>query len=219
MTRRDLCVKYIDALRSSLVTSFPPQLRPGIFWIQLRQFSHDLLRALVTQLRNHNLYFDDLVPAGSVFGSRWHALLAHAQLLPALCTRRNLELSAPIDGRHLDLPSKRCLGDRDGDGHVDIVSFAAKHRMLFYADDNEQIARWAAPTAGIAFSSDADALTTAGSRFDTDFEGFGNVYQPLTVAIRTLILNLPDSVTSRAGHVELHATAGLSNVPAPFTFR
>ena|SRR5438067_1368297 len=102
---------------------------------------------------------------------------------------------------------------------MDIVTFAMKYRMLFDAHNDVQIARRAPTTPGIALSRNANPLTVARSRFDTDFEGLGDTQQPLTVAIGALILNLSGSMTTRAGHVELHPTAGLSDLSAPFAFR
>jgi len=102
---------------------------------------------------------------------------------------------------------------------MNVVSLPVEHRMLLNPYDDEQIARRAATSAGVAFARDAYALAIARARFDSNFERLSNADQALSVAVGTLIHDLAGSMTSWACHVELHAPAGLGYLPGAFAIR
>src|SRR5205085_7884194 len=105
---------------------------------------------------------------------------------------------------------------RDRHSHVDIVAFAAKHRVLLGANDDVEIARRPAAASGVAFARNPNALAITRSRFDTHFQRFSYVYDALTMAVGTFILDLSCPVTARARHVELHAPTGLRHLSCAF---
>src|SRR5436305_4789756 len=192
-----------------LIASFPPKLRSRIFRVQLREFAHQFLRALIAQMRDVNLHLDDLISTNAILRRRRHSLFTHAQFLPALRARWNLQLGATVDGRHFNLRAKGGFTDGHRNRDMNVVSLPVEHRMLLNPYDDEQIARRAATSAGVAFARDAYALAIARARFDSNFERLSNADQALSVAVGTLIHDLAGSMTSWACHVELHAPAGL----------
>src|SRR4051794_41133998 len=170
-------------------------------------------------MRHTDPDLDNLISANAILCCRRHSLFPHAQLLPALCPRRNLQLCASIDGRHLDLRSQRGFTDRDRNRDTNIVTFAVEHRMFFNTDDDEQIAWRAATSAGITFARDTDALPIARARFNAYFEWLGDADQAFSVTVRALVHDLAGSVTSRTRHVELHTAAGLRHLPRSLAIR
>jgi len=76
------------------------QRHPRVLVIQLGQFAHDFAAALVVESRHNHIDGHDLVPALARPLSILHPAFAHAQLLPALRARWNLQLRAAIDCRH-----------------------------------------------------------------------------------------------------------------------
>src|SRR6266404_4997201 len=189
-----------------------PQFFPRIFRIQFLQFLPQLTGLQITRFRYYDLDLDNLVSATSVIGGRGHAFLAQTQLLSALRARRDAQLRAAVNGRYFNSGAERGFRRGHGDGHVDVVTLAAKHRMLADLHDDVEIARRPAIQSRIAFACDAYALAVARARLNADLERFGAHDHALTVACRTDALRLAGAVAAWALHVELHASAGLRDL-------
>ena len=162
--------------------------------------------------RSHTNPADVLVAADAFFGRRRHALLTHAQPLPALRARRNAQLRSAIDGRDFDLRAQRRLRDRDRHGDEDVVAFAAKHRVLAHANDDVKVAGGSTVRAGIAFARQADTLPVASSRLDAHFNRFISGNCAIARARPANSLLLPTATALRAGDVELHVAAHLRDL-------
>src|SRR2546423_616184 len=94
-----------------------------------------------------------------------------------------------------------------------------KDRMLLDAHDDIEIARRAAAPSGIAFTGQPNALTVAGSRFNSHFKWLGAIHQPFTMAGWTRCSGHTGASTSRALHIEFHSSRGLGDLAGPLTFR
>ena len=79
-----------------------PNRFPRILRVQLRKLPQNLTRPFIPHLRHCHLHCDNFIAARPFPCHRWHPAIPHAQLLPALRTRRNSQLRAPIDRRHVD---------------------------------------------------------------------------------------------------------------------
>lgn len=77
-----------------------------------------------------------------------------AQNGPGLCPRGDAKLSLAIECQHLDLASKRSLGERDRDRAQDIVSVAPEERMGPDMDDDLEIPRRAVGSWSVARTAD-----------------------------------------------------------------
>src|SRR4029079_13041701 len=102
---------------------------------------------------------------------------------------------------------------------MNVVPFAAKHRMASGADDHVEIAGLAAAIAGISLPRNTDALAIAGSGLDANFERLAAADHPFPVAHRARGNILARPSTARARHVELHATTGLLDRSFALTLR
>src|SRR6185437_12730750 len=94
------------------------------------------------------------------------------------------------------------------DGNVNIVAFAAEHRMIAYANDDVKIARRAALRPCIAFAGDANALPVARAGFYADLQRLCALHRAFAMAYRAWRLHLAGAAATRAGNVELHAATG-----------
>src|ERR1700733_5056239 len=70
---------------------------PRVLVIQPGKLPHDLLAALIVQLRNHHFNGNNLIAALPRNPSVFHASFPHPQFLPALRSRRNPQLRPAID--------------------------------------------------------------------------------------------------------------------------
>ena len=166
---------------------------------------------------NFDLY--DLVATRAFFGGRGDALLAQSQSLPALSSGRNFELGAPIHGGHFDLGAQRGLTRSNRHGDVNVIAFAAKHRMLARAHDNVKIAGRAAMAAGIAFAGQAYALAIARSGLDAHGERLGATDHAFAVTDVADSSRMSGAAAARAGDVEFHAPGSLRHLSGAFAFR
>src|SRR5580658_1185483 len=186
-----------------------------IFGIQSLQFAQNFFGALVLHFGNNDLNLDDLIATLTFTRCAGHALLAHAQLLPGLCSGRNLELCAAgmvtvaVDGGHLNACAERGLhrGDRYGD--VNVVRDAAEELVMAYADDEVEISRGRALGACVAFAGEANALAVARAGLDAKLGRLDACDDTGPVASGAAILHLAAASAARALNVELHAAAGL----------
>src|SRR5438128_5408574 len=118
--------------RAFAISDLRPDLRPRIVRMQLRQFPQNLLGTLVLHLGglDHNLH--DLI-AALILTRVEDALLAQAELLPALRPGRDLEQRAAVNGGHFDLGAQSRLGHRDGNRDLNVVAFAVEEGRLLDA--------------------------------------------------------------------------------------
>src|SRR6202034_4641722 len=100
-----------------------------IFRVELFQLLHQVSDTLVFRLGYYDLYFHDLVATLAGLLGRRRAFFAEAKLLAAVRGRRNADLRAAIDRRHLDLGAERGFADGDWHDRVEIVSAAIEERM------------------------------------------------------------------------------------------
>src|SRR5262249_15468841 len=156
--------------------------------------------------------FNDLVAARSVFRRRRHTLLAKAQLLAALCARRNPQLRPSVDSWDIDLGAQRGFPRGHWDGHVDIVALAMKHRMLTGANDDIEIAWRAAVRPGIALAGETYALAVARPGLHRDLERLRALTQAFAMTRGAHALRLPRAAAARARGVEFHPAAGLRDL-------
>src|ERR1700752_2468843 len=82
------------------------------------------------------------------------------------------------------------------------------------ADDGVEIAGSSAMRSGVAFSGQADALAVASAGLDAHFERFGIGDRAFAVTGRAHRQILSGPMAARALHIELHAAAGLGDLPA-----
>src|SRR5260370_26321914 len=196
-----------------------PEFFPRILWVQLSQLPQQFLSLLVARHRHRNLHFDNLVAPQSILGSRRHALLPQPKLLARLRPRRNLQHAPPINRGHFNLCSQRRFRHRHRYCDVDVVALAPEQWVLIYADDHVEIADRAAPQPGIAFSRNPNALPVPGSGLDADLQRSRAPDAPFAVADRSGRNILTRTMAPRAGHIELHPSAGLSSRPLAMTLR
>src|SRR5207249_7790846 len=103
---------------------------------------------------NLNCHFYNLITS-LIFSRVEHAFFPKPELLPVLCSRRNLELGAPIDGGHFDLGPETGFGHRYGHANLDVVAATMKEGMLFDARCDVQIACRSAQGTRVSFSRHA----------------------------------------------------------------
>src|SRR6266542_2642169 len=150
------------------VSNLGPQLRARVLRMQLFQLVPQLLGLHVCNLRDDDADLDNLVSDHFGAGRRRHALLPHAQLLPALGAGRNAEHGAAVDGRHLHLGAQGGLPWQDGQRDADVIGLAVEHRVLGDAYDHVEIAGRRATRPGIALARQSDALSVARSGLDAE---------------------------------------------------
>src|SRR5579872_407215 len=183
-----------------------------ILIVELRQFAHDLLATLVLQMRDHHGDSHDLVAALAGVRGTLHAAIAHAQLLAALGSRRNLELGTPIDRGHVDLGAKRSLRNRNRNRDVNIVARPGKHRMRASAHDDKQVPGRSPIRTGVAFALQTNALSVARPGLDAEVDRLRFAHGALAMARGTVIGDAAGSIAARARDVEFHASAHLRHL-------
>src|ERR1041384_2894778 len=186
-----------------------PQLRSRVLRIQLLQFLPQLARFEVAGFRHGDLDFHNLISAVLFSRRGRNAFFAQPQLLPALRAWRNLQLRTPIDGRNFNLCAQGGLPCSHRYSHVDVVAFAAKHRVLTHANNNVEITCRSAARACVTFAGNADALSIARACLDPDFKRFRALHHAFPVADWAGGLDFACAAATRAGDVELHAAGGL----------
>src|SRR5690348_12248554 len=106
-----------------------PHFSPRIFRMHFPELPEQFARALVPRIGRFDRDLDDLVavlPRPRVE----NALLAHTEALSILCALRNLELRAPVDGRHFDLRPERGFPHCNGNRDLDVVALAPEERVF-----------------------------------------------------------------------------------------
>src|ERR1041385_4903474 len=136
------------------------------------------------RFRDHDLDLHNLITAFVLSCSRWYAFFAQTQLLPALRSRRNLQLRTAVDGRHLNPGSQRRFPGGHRDRNINVIAFTPEHRMLAHADDDVQIARLAALSPRIAFAADPYTLAIARARFYAHLQRLCALHRAFAVANR-----------------------------------
>src|SRR6185312_1743406 len=84
-----------------------------ILGVEFGELAQQLAAALVLELGHADHHFHVLVSANAVVLGRNHAAFAHAELLPRLRARGNVEQRLALDGGHADLGPQGGLGDAD----------------------------------------------------------------------------------------------------------
>src|SRR5947207_5319956 len=196
-----------------------PKFRARIFGIQAGKFAQNFFGALVPRHGDIYLYLDDLIAARALFCCGRDAFFPQAQLLTRLCSRRDFEDSATIDGRYLNLTSQCGLRRGHRDSQINIVALAAENRMIAGPDDYVQVSRGTSVGTRISFARDTNALAVASSRLDAHFEWFGALDSAFAVTNVAGGYVTARAVTPRAGDVELHASAGLLDRSLALAFR
>src|SRR5581483_8625158 len=196
-----------------------PEIGAGIFGIEFGDFAQEFLSALVARRGNRDFDFHYLVATFAVVNRRGDAFFAEAQFLAGLCAGRYAEQGAAVNRRHLNLGPQSGLARSDWDCKVDVVGLAMKDRMLADTNDHVQIARGAAPSSGVAFSGQANALTIASAGLDAHFQRLGAADSAVAAAGRASRDVLACPIAAWAGHVELHAAAGLRDLAGAVALR
>src|SRR5258708_538722 len=133
-----------------------------------------------------------------------HALRPQAHGLAVLRAGRHAHLRAiAFDRRHVELVTERCLCGRDAE-HVDeVVALALEARMFLEADEDVEVARWAAAHPGLALARDAKLLAVVDAGRDVEREVALLALATLAAAPRAhLVDRLPRAAAARArGHV------------------
>src|SRR5882724_5788322 len=184
-----------------------PKFRARIFGIQAGKFAQNFFGALVPRHGDIYLYLDDLIAARALFCCGRDAFFPQAQLLTRLCSRRDFEDSATIDGRYLNLTSQGCLRRGHRNSQINIVALATENRMIAGPDDYVQVSRGTSVETRISFARDTNALAVAGSRLDAHFEWFGALDSAFAVTNVAGGYVTARAVTPRAGDIEAHYTA------------
>src|SRR5258707_3654494 len=91
--------------------------------------------------------------------------------------------------------------------------------MLPGSDDDVKVPGWASVLPGIALAWNPDPLPVTGTRLNAHFEGFGPRHRALTVARWTDRYILARPVAPGTLHIELHAAAGLRDLPGSVALR
>src|SRR6266481_125600 len=172
----------------------------------------------MTRFRNNDLHLHNLVAAMAFFRCRGHSFFPQAKFLSALCSGRDFELRASVDGWDFN-PRAQCgLHGGNGDSHINVIALAPKHRMLADAHNQVEIALGAAIQPGISLARNADALAVTRARLHPNFQWLGALDNPGTVADLTNTLRFARPMAARTFHVELHACAGLRDLPFALAF-
>src|ERR1700761_6250256 len=106
--------------------------------------------------------------------------------------------------RHLDVGAQGQLGDRDRDGHGQVVPVPAEHLVRLDVDPDVQVARLAAALTGGALAGQPDPLAVAHPGRDTGLDG-PRAHRPPAAAARG----------ARVVHHEAAAAAGLARLGEP----
>src|SRR5580765_8257803 len=187
--------------------------------MQLLQLLPQLSRAHIVRGWDHDLDLHDFVPALFFARGRRYAFLAQPQLLPALRSWRDLQLRPPVDRGHFNLGSQCGFPGRHRNCDVNVITFAAKNRMVAHADDDIKIACRSAVRSGVALAGQANALPVACARFYADFQRFSALHCAFTVAHRAGRLHLTAAAGPGTHDVELHPAAGLRDLAAAVALR
>src|SRR5262245_52668984 len=88
-----------------------------------------------------------------------HTLATQPEQFAGLRLGRNLELHAAAQRRYLELRTERCIDDRNRNLAEQILAVAHEDRMLAHRYLNVEIARRPTVQSGLAFTSEANAIT------------------------------------------------------------
>ena len=124
---------------------------------------------------------NDLVPT-HLASQRWSSLSTQAEPLPALSSRWYPKHRPALDGRHLDLGTECCFGNRERDYAVDIVSLPFEEIMRPDGNNQVKVPGLPASPACVPFLRDAHAESVVDSGWNPDADRF---LKPHPAAART----------------------------------
>src|SRR5689334_11764343 len=126
---------------------------------------------------------------------RRRATIAQTKLLSRLRSRRNPQLSFPINCRHFNLRAERRFGNGDWHRHIDVVALARKIFMLANVGDDVQISRRRAKTAALALSGNPHTRASLNTSRNANLHRFCFGCRALAITKRTWRAPSPSSTT------------------------
>src|SRR6185437_13919379 len=95
------------------------------------------------------------------------------EALPRLRGWRNPQTHRAVQCRNLDASAKAGFMDADEQRHMEIVAFAAIHRMRLHLNRDEEIAGRSAIPAGVSMPGHAQSCSVLDARRHTNRHRFG----------------------------------------------
>src|SRR6185437_12471059 len=141
------------------------------------------LRFFVAHFRRSQRDLHDLV-ALRALPCVGYAAISKTELLVVLRAWRNFEQRLAFDGGHFDLRAQAGFPDGDRHFHVDVVAFAAEHRMRLDVRGDVEIAGRRAHGAGVAFARNSEPRAVLRARGNAHVDEFLVGDTSIAVAVR-----------------------------------
>src|SRR4029077_3338580 len=187
----------------------------GIFVVHFGQLLQQIPHALIFGLGHHHLHFHDLVATFAGMARRGSAFFAQAKLFPAVCTRWDAHLRAPVDGGDLHFRAERSFRDRYRHNRIEIVAAALEKRMGLHFHDDVEIARRPAMHSGVSSSGHTHARAGLRAGRNAHVERLDARQAPFAAAVPADGVQPPSAAAARAGNLKAHLAAHLLSLAGP----